>query len=140
MINESLDSASFENLHILVVVNSGQLQKHVRTVVLGDSPLDWKPVQLGGLSHCDPANEQTGVISKRQIVESNADVIGNGPVVLFSRRDMFPSGGINKIAREVIGGIFHQRTEFMISMNGVNLKTSLVVEAVDFIESLVKVH
>ena len=60
-------------------------------------------------------------------MKSNADVIGNGPVVSFSPGDMFPGRGINEVAVKVICGIFHQRTEFMISMNGIDLKAGSIV-------------
>ena len=65
MINVGLASAALEDLDVSVVVNSRQLHKHVGTVVLGDSPFDWKPVQLGCLTHSDPAHEKSGVVPVR---------------------------------------------------------------------------
>ena len=134
-----LARATSENLNVSILVWLGQLQHHVWAVVFRNTSLDRKPVQFGRFSHGYVLDKETREVSVRQAVQGNANVIGNSPVVPFSRGDMLPGRGINECAVEVIGGFLHQRAEFIVRVDGINSYSSFVVHSKDFIEGSVQV-
>jgi len=67
-------------------------------------------------------------------MQGNANVIGNGPVVVLRYGNVFTLWGVKKSAVQVISSFFHQRTKFIVCMNGIDSDCSFVVHSKNFIE------
>jgi hypothetical protein len=72
-----------------------------------DASLDGIPIQLGSLTHGDPAHEEPWEESIGQIMQGDANVISNGPVVSFRSGDVLSLGSINERAIQIVLGRGH---------------------------------
>ena len=76
----------------------------------------------------------------RKVVNRHTNVVSHGYIVLLSCGNVFTSRSKDKFAVEIVQSIFHEGLEFVVSIDGINLESSLVVEPVDLVKSRIKLR
>jgi hypothetical protein len=114
---------------MLVIVNVAFMQNHARTVILQYSILFRKEVQLLSRVSHKHFNHETRQAFEWNAMVSRANVLFDGPVVVFSFGYMLLRVGIIHFHPKIIGKWVHERSKLVVTLSMFNSKSSHLIDA-----------